>query len=101
LQEVKAELEGKTTLLYTRLLEDLTSQVSDAGKPKGGGGPAGSGLESKTTLLYTRLLEDLTSQVSDAGKSEAGGGSARGDPEDLTSLVRKAGDPDESLHIRR
>ena len=27
LQEVKAELEGKTTLLYTRLLEDLTSQV--------------------------------------------------------------------------
>jgi hypothetical protein len=58
-------------------------------------------LEGKTTLLYTRLLEDLTSQVSDAGKSEAGGGSARGDPEDLTSLVRKAGDPDESLHIRR
>jgi hypothetical protein len=31
LQEVKAELEGKTTLLYTRLLEDLTSQVSDEG----------------------------------------------------------------------
>ncbi len=27
LQEVKAELEGKTTLLYTRLLEDLTTQV--------------------------------------------------------------------------
>ncbi len=36
LQEVKAELEGKTTLLYTRLLEDLTSQVIDAGKPEGG-----------------------------------------------------------------
>jgi hypothetical protein len=42
LQEVKAELEGKTTLLYTRLLEDLTSQVSDAGKSEAGGGPAGS-----------------------------------------------------------
>lgn len=27
LQEVKAELESKTTLLYTRLLEDLTSQL--------------------------------------------------------------------------
>ncbi len=42
LQEVKAELEGKTTLLYTRLLEDLTSQVSDAGKSEAGGGLAGS-----------------------------------------------------------
>ena len=36
LQEVKAELEGKTTLLYTRLLEDLTSQVSDAGRIRRG-----------------------------------------------------------------
>jgi hypothetical protein len=27
LQEVKAELEGKTSLLYTRLMEDLTAQV--------------------------------------------------------------------------
>jgi hypothetical protein len=34
LQEVKGELEGKTTFLYTRLLEDLTSQVSYAGKPE-------------------------------------------------------------------
>jgi hypothetical protein len=36
LKEVKAELEGMTTLLYTRLLEDLTSQVSDAGRIRRG-----------------------------------------------------------------
>jgi hypothetical protein len=41
LKEVN-ELEGKTTLLYTRLLEDLTSQVSDARKPERDGGPVGS-----------------------------------------------------------
>jgi hypothetical protein len=36
LQEVKAELEGKTTLLYNRLLEDLTSQVSAEGRLRRG-----------------------------------------------------------------
>ncbi len=29
LQEVKGELESKTSLLYTRLMEDLTSQVRE------------------------------------------------------------------------
>ncbi len=51
LQEVKAELEGKTTLLYTRLLEDLTSQVSDAGEPEAGGGPARTELGDLTSLV--------------------------------------------------
>ena len=41
LQEVKAELEGKTSLLYTRLMEDLTEQVLIA--QRGGGGQGGAG----------------------------------------------------------